>query len=177
LRTLYGYMFGMTGKKLLFMGGEIAQKQEWRHDGELDWHLLEQPEHAGMQRWVKDLNRLYQSELCLHELDNHPDGFEWIDCSDANNSIVNFLRKGQSTNDVIVVVLNFTPNVHQKYRVGLPGPGFWQEVLNSDAAHYGGSNVGNAGGLPAEAIPCHGRPFSVDLTIPPLSAVFLKGSV
>jgi 1,4-alpha-glucan branching enzyme len=177
LRALYGYMFGMTGKKLLFMGGEFAQRQEWRHDGQLDWHLLEQPEHAGMQRWVKDLNHLYQAEPCLHEHDNQAEGFEWIDCSDANASIVSFLRKGKTTHDTIVVVLNFTPVVHQKYRVGLPGPGYWTEVLNSDAKSYGGSNVGNGGGFPAEAIPFHGRPFSADVTIPPLAAVFLKGGM
>jgi 1,4-alpha-glucan branching enzyme len=176
LRALYGYQFGMTGKKLLFMGGEFAQRQEWRHDGQLDWHLLDKAEHAGVQRWVRDLNHLYRSELALHELDNQPGGFEWIDCHDANASIVSFLRKGTTTHDVIVFVLNFTPVVHQSYRVGLPGPGYWTEVLNSDAKVYGGSGVGNSGGLPAEAIPYHGRPFSVNLTIPPLAAVVLKGS-
>lgn len=177
LRALYGYQFGMTGKKLLFMGGEFAQRQEWRHDGQLDWHLLDKPEHAGVQRWIRDLNYLYRSELALHELDNQPGGFEWIDCHDANASIISFLRKGTTTNDVIVFVLNFTPVVHQAYRVGLPGPGYWTEILNSDAAVYGGSGVGNSGGLPAEAIPYHGRPFSVNLTIPPLATIVLKGTV
>jgi 1,4-alpha-glucan branching enzyme len=177
LRTLYGAMFGMTGKKLMFMGDEFGQTQEWRHDGELDWHLLGDPAHAGMQKWVKDLNMLYQNEACLHELDNQSSGFEWIDCSDGNSSVVNFLRKGTSSNSVIVVILNYTPVVHHNYRVGLPGPGYWTEVLNSDAAHYGGSNVGNSGGVPAEAIPLHGRAFSANMTVPPLSAVFLKGTL
>ena len=177
LRTLYAYMFAMTGKKLLFMGGEIAQKQEWRHDGQLDWHLLEDPKHKGMQQWVRDLNRLYLGEPCLHELDNQAEGFEWIDCNDAAASIISFMRKAKTTKEVMVCVLNFTPIVRQNYRVGLPGPGYWTEVLNSDANSYGGSNVGNIGGVPAEAIPYHGRPYSAELTIPPLGAVFLKGTL
>jgi 1,4-alpha-glucan branching enzyme len=177
LRALYGYMFAMTGKKLLFMGGELAQKQEWRHDGQLDWHLLDDPKHKGMQTYVRDLNRLYATEPSLHELDNRHEGFEWIDCNDAAASVVSLMRKAKSTHDVVVCVLNFTPIVREKYRVGLPGPGYWTEVLNSDAGLYGGGNVGNGGGVPAEAIPFHGRPYSAALTIPPLGAVFLKGSV
>ena len=177
LRTLYAYMFAMTGKKLLFMGGEIAQKQEWRHDGQLDWHLLEEPKHKGMQQWVRDLNRLYIGEPCLHELDNQHEGFEWIDCNDAAASIISLMRKAKTTKEVMVCVLNFTPIVRQNYRVGLPGPGYWTEVLNSDANSYGGSNVGNIGGVPAESIPYHGRPYSAELTIPPLGAVFLKGTL
>jgi 1,4-alpha-glucan branching enzyme len=177
LRLLFAYQFGMTGKKLNFMGGEFAQRQEWRHDGELDWHLLDHAPHRGVQACFRDLNRLYVGEPCLHELDNQSEGFEWIDCHDANASTISFLRKSKTDHEVIVIVLNFTPVVRHDYRVGLPGPGYWTEVLNTDAVCYGGSNVGNNGGVPAEAIPFHGRAFSAALTLPPLGAIFLKGSL
>jgi 1,4-alpha-glucan branching enzyme len=175
LRLLFAYMWGMTGKKLLFQGGEIAQRREWRVDESVDWHLLQYAPHEGVQKWVRDLNHAYAAEPALHELDNQPGGFDWIDCSDANASILSFVRRGKSTDDLIVVVLNFTPVVRQGYRVGVPGAGYWREILNSDAGLYWGSNVGNAGGVFAEAAPMHGHAFSVVLTLPPLAAVFLKG--
>jgi len=175
LRLLFGYMFGMTGKKLLFMGAEIAQRQEWRHDGQIDWHLLQWAPHRGVKQWVADLNRFYRSEPAMHELDNRPEGFEWIDCHDADSSVLIFLRKGMSGQDFVVCVCSFTPVVRQGYRVGLPGPGYWTEVLNSDAGCYGGSNVGNNGGVHAEAMQWHGRPYSAPLTLPPLAVVFFKG--
>jgi 1,4-alpha-glucan branching enzyme len=175
LRLLYGYQFGMTGKKLLFMGGEIAQRQEWRHDGQIDWHLLQWAPHQGVKQWVADLNHFYKSEPAMHELDNRPEGFEWIDCHDSDASVLTFLRKGKSGDDFVVVVCNFTPVVRDGYRVGLPGPGYWTEMLNGDAACYGGSNVGNGGGVHAEAMQFHGRPYSAAITLPPLAVVFFKG--
>jgi 1,4-alpha-glucan branching enzyme len=175
LRLLYGYMWGMTGKKLLFMGGEVAQRREWRVDESVDWHLLQYAPHEGVQRWVRDLNHFYAAEPAMHELDNQPGGFDWVDCSDANASVLSFVRRGRSADDVILCVLNFTPVVRHGYRVGVPAGGYWQEVLNSDAGCYWGSNVGNAGGVFAEAVPMHGQPASVALNLPPLGALFLKG--
>ena len=175
LRCLYGYMWGMTGKKLLFMGGEIAQRREWRVDESVDWHLLQYAPHEGVQRWVRDLNHFYAAEPAMHELDNQPGGFDWVDCSDANASVLSFVRRGKSTDDIVLCVLNFTPVVRHGYRVGVPLGGFWKEVLNSDAGAYWGSNVGNAGGAFAEAVPMHGQPCSVALNLPPLGALFLKG--
>ena len=175
LRLLYGYMWGMTGKKLLFMGGEVAQRREWRVDESVDWHLLRHAPHEGVQRWVRDLNHFYAAEPAMHELDNQPGGFDWVDCTDANASVLSFVRRGRSTDDVILCVLNFTPVVRDGYRVGVPGAGHWQEVLNSDAGAYWGSNVGNNGGAHAEFIPMHGQPFSLTLNLPPLGAVFFKG--
>jgi 1,4-alpha-glucan branching enzyme len=174
LRLLYAHMYSQPAKKLLFMGGEFGQWNEWYHEVSLDWHLLDYPLHAAMQRWVRDLNRLYQAERALHELDFSPAGFEWIDCNDSQQSILSLMRRGRSTGDVIVVVLNFTPVPRESYRVGVPRGGFWREVLNSDAGEYGGTGWGNFGGLVAEPVPFHGRPFSVNLTLPPLGAVFLK---
>jgi 1,4-alpha-glucan branching enzyme len=174
LRLLYGYMNTQPGKKLLFMGGEFGQWREWDHDTSLDWHLCQYAPHAGLQRWLEDLNQLYRGEPALHELDTQPAGFEWIDCNDALLSVVSCLRRGRSTNDVILVVCNFTPVPRLNYRVGAPHGGFWREVLNSDAPDYGGSGYGNMGGVEATPVPYHGRPFSVNLTLPPLSAVFFK---
>jgi 1,4-alpha-glucan branching enzyme len=174
LRLLYGYMYTQPGKKLLFMGGEFGQWREWHHDESLDWHLGQYAPHAGLQRWVEDLNRLYRSEPSLHELDTHPTGFEWIDCNDAPASVVSCLRKGRSTDDLMLVVCNFTPIPRLNYRVGAPRGGFWQEMCNSDAQDYGGSGYGNIGGVEATPIPCHGRPYSLNLTLPPLSVVFFK---
>ena len=175
LRLLFGYQWGMTGKKLLFQGGEIAQRREWRVDESVDWHLLQWPPHEGVRKWVKDLNHLYATEPALYELDNQIGGFEWIDCSDAGASVLSFARRGKTTEDVILVVLNFTPVVRPGYRVGVPHAGFWQELLNSDAGMYWGSNVGNTGGVYAEYVPMHNQPFSLPLTLPPLGALFLKG--
>jgi 1,4-alpha-glucan branching enzyme len=177
LRALYAYLFAMSGKKLLFMGAELAQRQEWRHDGQLDWHLLQFAPHAGMMQLVGDLNRLYRSEPALHELDTDPNGFEWVDADDADASVYTFLRKPKTGNSRVLCVLNFTPVPRSGYRVGVPGPGYWREVLNTDAGVYWGGNVGNNGGVQAEAVPCHGRPYSVVLTVPPLAGLYLKGEV
>jgi 1,4-alpha-glucan branching enzyme len=174
LRLLYGYMFTQPGKKLLFMGGEFGQWREWNHDESLDWHLCQYPPHAGLQRWVEDLNRLYRSEPALHELDTHPSGFEWIDCNDAPGSVISCLRNGRSTDGLVLVVCNFTPVPRLNYRVGAPRGGFWHEVRNGDAQDYGGSGYGNMGGVEAAPVPWHGRPYSLNLTLPPLSAVFFK---
>jgi 1,4-alpha-glucan branching enzyme len=176
LRLLLGYMYAQPGKKLLFMGGEFGQWWEWNHDSSLDWHLLAFPPHSSIQRWVEDLNRLYRSESVLHELEFDPAGFEWVDCSDFERSVISFIRKGRSTGDIILVVCNFTPTPRFNYRVGAPRGGFWREVLNSDAQQYGGSGHGNLGAVEAAPIPYHGRPFSLNLTLPPLGAVFLKSA-
>jgi 1,4-alpha-glucan branching enzyme len=174
LRLLFGYMYAQPAKKLLFMGGEIGQWREWNHDSSLDWHLLQDPRHAGLQRWMADLNRLYQEEPALHELDCDPAGFEWIDCQDTDNGVLLLLRKARGGAPPVVVALNFTPIRRPGYRVGVPGGGFWWEVLNSDAEDYGGGGEGNLGGQEASAVPAHGRPFSLSLVLPPLSAVFLR---
>jgi len=176
LRALFGYMFTEPGKKLLFMGGEIGQWSEWDHDRSVDWHLLAFPLHAGVQRWVRDLNRLYREEPALHELDFQPEGFEWIDCNDSDSSVICFLRKPRTGGDLVLVVCHFTPVVRYGYRVGAPRGGFWREVLNSDALEYGGSGQGNAGGLEAEPVPHHGRPYSLSLTLPPLATVIFRSA-
>ena len=174
LRLLFGYMYGEPAKKLLFMGGEFGQWNEWQHDSSLDWHLLQWGPHQGIQRWVSDLNRTYREEPALHELDVDPAGFEWIDGNDAASSALSFIRKGRTTDDVILVICNFTPVVRQNYRVGVPRGGYWEEILNGDASIYWGSNNGNQGGVEAAPVPAHGRPFSLTLTLPPLAALFFK---
>jgi len=174
LRLLLGYMYAQPGKKLLFMGGEFGQWNEWYHDVSLDWDLLDYPLHKSLQHWVADLNRLYREERALHVLDFDPSGFEWIDCNDSQHSVVSLLRKTPSGGDGILAVFNFTPVPRHGYRVGAPKAGFWKELLNSDAAEYGGSGMGNLGGKETEEIPCHGRPWSFDLTLPPLTSVFFK---
>ncbi|MDY6918350.1 MAG: 1,4-alpha-glucan branching protein GlgB [Chloroflexota bacterium] len=174
LRLLLGYMYGQPGKKLLFMGGEFGQWKEWDHDTSLEWHLLEYAPHRGLQKWVQDINSLYRTEPALHELDCVSSGFEWIDCNDAESSVLSFLRKGQSTDAMIVVVCNFTPVPRLNYRVGVPHGGFWSEVLNSDAREYEGAGYGNLGGAKAAPVPGHGRPYSLNLTLPPLGIVFLR---
>jgi 1,4-alpha-glucan branching enzyme len=174
LRLLFAYMYGQPAKKLLFMGGEFGQWSEWHHDGSLDWHLAQYDRHAGLQRLVEDLNRLYRSEPALYELDCDPTGFEWIDASDNQSSALSFIRKGRSTDDIVVVVCNFTPVPRHSYRVGVPRGGFWREVFNSDSKEYWGSGQGNFGGLEAAPVSLHGRPYSLNLTLPPLAAVFLK---
>jgi 1,4-alpha-glucan branching enzyme len=174
LRLLYGSMYAQPAKKLLFMGGEFGQWREWDHEASLEWHLLEYAPHAGLHRWIQDLNHLYRREPALHELDFDPAGFEWIDCDDSDSSVVSLMRRGHSTEDLILVISNFTPIVRSNYRVGVPQGGFWREVLNSDAEIYGGSGQGNLGSVEAESVPCHGRPFSLNLNLPPLAAVFFK---
>ena len=174
LRLLYGDMYAQPGKKLLFMGAELAQWREWSHERSLDWHLLDDPAHAGICRWLEDLNRLYREEKALHELDASPEGFEWIDANDALNSALSFLRKGTDPKDLILVVINFTPLPRASYGVGVPRGGTWTEVLNSDSAAYQGSGVGNPGAIEASPAPLHGRPCSLSLTLPPLGVIFLK---
>jgi 1,4-alpha-glucan branching enzyme len=172
LRALVGYMYAQPGKKLLFMGGEIGQWREWQHDQSLDWHLLEKPEHAGIQKWIGDLNRSYRSEPALHELDCDPAGFEWIDCRDAESSVVSLLRKARRDDRTVLVICNFTPVPRLNYQVGVSRGGLWRELLNSDAKDYGGSGMGNMGEVEAAPVPAHGRHFSLLLTLPPLSTLF-----
>jgi 1,4-alpha-glucan branching enzyme len=174
MRLLLGFMFGQPGKKLLFMGNEFGQWREWNHDESLDWHLLEYPAHAGLSRWVEDLNRTYLSEPALHELDFDPAGFDWIDCDDALQSVLSFIRRGRSTDEIVLVVCNFTPIPRHNYQVGVPRGGFWREILNSDAREYGGSGQGNMGGIHASPTAFHGRSHSLNLVVPPLAAVFFK---
>jgi 1,4-alpha-glucan branching enzyme len=174
LRLLLGYMFAHPGKKLLFMGAEIAQRDEWKHEKSLDWHLLDHAPHRGIQQWVKDLNALYTKEPALFERDFTPDGFEWIDLNDYQQGVISFLRKSADGKSVIAAVCNFTPMTWQDYNVGVPTRGVWREVLNSDASVYGGSGQGNLGAKEARPKPFHGRPFSLSLTIPPLGILFLK---
>jgi 1,4-alpha-glucan branching enzyme len=176
LRLLYGYMWSQPGKKLLFMGGELAQRQEWSHERSLDWHLLELPPHGGVRAWVRDLNHLLRAEPALHAKDFDPAGFEWIDCNDAESSVLAFLRRGGPDDGLLLVVLNFTPVARRAYRIGVPRGGTWTEVLNSDATLYGGSGWGNLGGVEASPVSSHGRPFALALALPPLAAVFLRSA-
>jgi 1,4-alpha-glucan branching enzyme len=174
LRLLLGYMYAQPGKKMLFMGGEFGQWNEWYHETSLDWDLLDYPLHAGLQRWVRELNRLYQNEPALHELDFDSAGFEWIDCSDSQQSTISLIRKGPSAQDLIIVVCNFTPVPRHNYRVGAPRGGFWKETLNSDARDYGGSGQAGLDGAEATPVSFHGMAYSLNLTLPPLAAVYLK---
>ena len=168
LRTLYGYMFGHPGKKLMFMGGEFGQWREWDAEESLDWHLADEPLHAGLRHWVRDLNRTYQRERSLHEVDFEGAGFAWIDCHDNANSVVSLIRRARDPRDFTVMVANFTPVPRPDYRIGVPEAGWYREVLNSDAALYGGSNLGNGGGVQSDPIPDHGHDQSISLTVPPL---------
>jgi len=177
LRLLLGYMYAQPGKKLLFMGGEFGQWREWNHDTSLDWHLLAYSPHAGLQRWVTDLNRLYCQTPALHERDCNPAGFAWIDCNDSDNSVLSFLRQGLPSRQSVLVVGNFTPVARFNYRIGVPHAGFWREVLNSDARDYDGNGYGNLGGVEASPVPYHGRPYSLTLTLPPLAIVFFVSPV
>ena len=174
LRLLLGYMYGQPGKKLTFMGAELGQWSEWNHDASLDWHLLEYPAHQGIQRWVEDLNRLYREQPALHQIDFSIDGFAWVDCHDWEHSTLSFLRKGGDREDLILVLCNFTPVPRPNYRVGVPQGGYWRELLNSDAALYGGSGQGNLGGVEAAPLPAHGHYHSLSVSLPPLGVVFFK---
>jgi 1,4-alpha-glucan branching enzyme len=174
LRLLYAYMFAQPGKKMLFMGDEFGQVREWSHDLSLEWHVLQYPLHAGIQKWMEQLNHLYRSEAALHWFDNDPAGFEWVDCNDAPMSVVSLLRKGKSPEDDVLAAFNFTPVPRLGYHVGVPHAGYWRELLNSDAKEYGGSGMGNLGGVQTTDEPTHGRPHTLTLTLPPLGAVFLK---
>ncbi len=173
LRLLLGYMWAHPGKKLLFMGCEFGQTREWNHDQSLDWHLLQYWPHAGAQAWLRDLNAVYRSRPALYTRDFSHDGFEWVDCHDSDESVLSFLRKGPQ-GETMLIVMNATPVVRNGYRLGVPCAGFWREVLNSDATCYGGSGVGNAGGVSADDTPSHGRAYSLNLTLPPLAALFLE---
>ena len=173
LRTYLGFMWTHPGKKLLFMGSEIAQEREWNHDHGLDWHLLDQAEHRGIQSLVRDLNGLYRSSPAMHERDCSPDGFRWVVLNDADQSVFAYLRFGGQSAAPVLVVCNFTPVPRYGYRLGVPQGGAWREVLNTDAGAYGGSNVGNGGAIQAETVPSHDLPASLLLTLPPLATLVL----
>ena len=173
LRALYGYMWAHPGKKLLFMGGELAQPGEWRHNASLDWHLLESAEHGGVQSLVRDLNLAYRAEPALWELDSSPEGFFWLEVGDADSNVLAFARQTQGGERVTVAIMNLSPVVRERYRLGLPRPGSWRELINTDSRHYGGSDVGNGGGIEAEPISSHDQPYSAEVTLPPLAAVWL----
>ena len=166
-------MYGHPGKKLLFMGAELAQWGEWSHQGQLDWHLLDDPAHRGVCHWLRDLNRLYRERGTLHRTDAQPEGFEWIDCLDSQHSVVAFLRRAEGE-QTLIFACNFTPVPREAYRLGLPEAGAYREVLNSDAEVYGGGGVGNGGGVQAEEVACHGRPHSALFRLPPLGVLVLE---
>jgi len=172
LRLLYAYMWGQPGKKLLFMGGEIAQRPEWDHDQALEWFVLDEPLHKGIQDWVRDLNRFYKSEAASHEKDFTADGFEWVNCRNTGTNVLSFLRKGEETARPLLLVYNFSTELYRDFRVGVPIVGRWDELLNSDSDHYGGRGEGNLGGADAEDVPCDEHPYSLSLTLPALGALF-----
>jgi 1,4-alpha-glucan branching enzyme len=174
LRLLLGYMWGHPGKKLLFMGGEFGQRREWQHDESLEWHVLQYPLHAGVQRWLKDLNAFYRCTPALWQEDFSAAGFEWVDCNDWEGSVLSFLRKGRDADDVVLAVCNFTPVPRHNYLVGVPRGGWWRECLNSDSQWYGGSGMGNHGGVEAAPVGAHGRYHSLSLTLPPLAVLFFR---
>jgi 1,4-alpha-glucan branching enzyme len=173
LRALYGYMWGHPGKQMLFMGGEFGQRREWAHDESLEWHVLQYPYHSGVQRWVRDLNKLYRETPALYKHDFTPQGFEWVDCNDTKASVLSFLRKGDGEKEVVLVICNFTPIPRDNYRIGVPRGGSWLERLNSDGQDYGGSGIGNWGRVEASPLPSHGRYYSLTLRLPPLSVLYL----
>jgi len=174
LRLLFGYQYAHPGKKLLFMGGEIGQFDEWNHDRSLDWHLLTYPTHSGVQALIRDLNRFYRSEPALWEVDASPEGFEWIDLHNADYCVIAFMRRGRRPEDTLLFVCNFTPAVWKDYRLGLNEPGVYLEVFNTDSSLYAGTNVGNAGRADAQPVPAQGRPYSLGLTLPPLAMIAFK---
>jgi 1,4-alpha-glucan branching enzyme len=174
LRLLFGLMYGFPGKKLLFMGCEFAQRDEWNHEQSLDWHLTQFPPHAGMQKWISDLNRVYRKESALHQVDFHFTGFEWIDFHDKASSVIAFIRISNDGKEKVIIACNFTPVTRRNYRIGVPDGGEYKEILNSDSSHYEGSNAGNAGEIRTESVSCHNRKFSLNLTLPPLGVIFLK---
>ena len=174
LRLLFGYMYCHPGKKLLFMGGEFGQQQEWNHEEGLHWGLMEDPAHFELRRWVRDLNLLLVSEPALYEIDFAPEGFEWVDTSDAEEGVISFVRKGRSKDELMLIVCNMTPVPRHNYRTGVPRSGNWKEILNSDAKEYGGSGQGNFGGVDSVPVMCHGRYNSVLLTLPPLGIIAFK---
>ena len=173
LRAYYAFMYTQPGKKLLFMGCEFPQEREWNHDVSLDWHLTNDPLHAGVQKLVRDLNHLYRSRGALYERDCEPEGFSWIDCNDADASVITYVRRGANPDDFVVVVCNFTPVVRHGYRVGVPRAGQYREVLNTDSTFYGGSDVGNSGVVSTQNCAVHGMTDSLSLTLPPLAVLVL----
>jgi 1,4-alpha-glucan branching enzyme len=174
LRAYYGFMYAHPGKLLLFMGGEFAQRSEWNHDTSLDWHLLDEPSHKGIQTLTKDLNALYRATPALYQVDFEPAGFEWISGGDIENSVVSFLRRGSAESDLAIVVCNFTPVGRQDYRIGVPEAVAYEETLNTDDIRYGGSGVGSGGPMKTEKVQAHGREYSLSLTLPPLATMILK---
>lgn len=174
LRLLFGYMFTHPGKKLLFMGDEFGQWSEWNHEHSLDWHLLEQPFHKELQTWVSDLNHFYKNQPALYELDFSSEGFEWINTHDSEQSVISFIRKGKDSKEKLVIVCNFTPVPRYQYKIGVPTRGFWEEMLNSDALVYGGSGIGNYGGVQSNHVASHNRPDSLSICLPPLAVVVFK---
>jgi 1,4-alpha-glucan branching enzyme len=174
LRLFYGFMYSHPGKKLLFMGGEFGQWDEWYHEKSIDWHLLRLIPHRSLQKFVMVLNHIYQSEPALYEVDFNYQGFEWIDFRDTENSIISFIRKAKDPENFLVIVCNFTPVPRTGYRIGVPENCFYKEILNSDSQIYWGSNLGNAGGINADKISCHGKPYSINITLPPLSVLIFK---
>ena len=174
LRLLFGYMFTHPGKKLIFMGDEFGQRSEWDHQASLAWHLLDSPEHRGIRSWIRDLNHVYREEDALYAADFDPRGFEWIDYGDTHNVAFSFIRRNPDSGDTFLALCNFTPVPRHDYRIGLPADGVWREILNSDAEHYGGSGMGNFGGVTAAPVPFHDRPFSAAFTLPPLAFLLLK---
>jgi 1,4-alpha-glucan branching enzyme len=173
LRALFGFMWAHPGKNLLFMGQEFAQEAEWSHEHSLDWHLLGEPDHAGLQTLVSNLNRVYRAHPALWERDSDPEGFRWLEGGDADSNVIAFVRLGNRQQDVVVCVCNLSPLVRKRYRLGLPRPGFWSEVLNTDSTFYAGANNGNVGGREAEPVPWHDQPYSAELTLPPLGVLWL----
>ncbi|MEX1275125.1 MAG: 1,4-alpha-glucan branching protein GlgB [Bacteroidota bacterium] len=174
LRALYALMFAFPGKKLLFMGGELGQRNEWNHEASVDWHLLQHDSHSGLLRCIDDLHSVYRRELCMYEADFDPSGFEWIDFQDEGGSIISFLRKSRDARERLVIVCNFTPVPRTGYRIGVPDPGIYREILNSDSSYYGGGNVGNSGEIKAEPVPHHNRQYSLNLSLPPLGVLYMK---
>ena len=176
MRLLYAYMYAQPAKKLLFMGGEFGQWAEWSHESSLEWHLLQYESHSGLQKLVADLNATYRAQRALHELDCDPAGFEWIDGADSQQSMLSFMRKSKAGDEIVVAVFNFTPVPRHNYRVGVPRPGYWREIFNSDSQQYGGADFGNLGGMDTQDIAWHGKQHSLNVIVPPLGAIFFKSS-
>jgi 1,4-alpha-glucan branching enzyme len=174
LRLLFGWMHAQPGKKLLFMGDEFGQWREWNHDRSLDWHLLDEPFHQGLRRWVRDLNTAYRGQAALHELDCRPDGFAWADVHDSEQSVISLFRKGKHPEEIVLIACNFTPVPRHNYRIGVPRGGSWEEILNSDATLYGGSGQGNIGGVRTAPVSWHGHRHSLNLVLPPMGMIALK---
>jgi len=174
LRAMYAYMYATPGKKLLFMGADIAQWSEWNHQKSLDWDLVNYDPNHGMNELVKKLNHLYAHEPALYEMCHESDGFEWIDFRDSDNSVISFLRKGKDKDDFIVVICNFTPQILHNYRIGVPRRGFYSEIFNSDSFMFWGANIGNEGGQEAEQVAWHKHLWSISIDLPPLGVLYFK---